>query len=193
MKHEVTSLNTKKLLAQSLKELMLKKPFSKITVSEIIADCGVNRKTFYYHFENTSLLLKWILEQEVIEVVRQFDLLVDYEEAIVFVMDYVEKNAFMICCAYDSVGQDEMKRFLYADFIGITSYVIDSADKQSGNRLSPDFKRFMSVFYTEALAGMLIEWVRERKTNNRAQTVLYLSGIIRGAIEDITCGRSMPQ
>lgn len=28
---------------------MEKKPLSKITVSEIIADCGVNRKTFYYH------------------------------------------------------------------------------------------------------------------------------------------------
>ena len=31
---------------------MEKKPLSKITVSEIIADCGVNRKTFYYHFED---------------------------------------------------------------------------------------------------------------------------------------------
>ncbi|MGN1367950.1 MAG: TetR family transcriptional regulator, partial [Aristaeellaceae bacterium] len=50
MKHEITSLNTKRTLAESLKRLMQKKPLSKITVSEIIADCGVNRKTFYYHF-----------------------------------------------------------------------------------------------------------------------------------------------
>lgn len=48
MRHEVTTLNTKKELAASLKRFMEKKPLSKITVSGIIADCGVNRKTFYY-------------------------------------------------------------------------------------------------------------------------------------------------
>jgi len=47
MKHEVTTYNTKRMLATSLKKAMKHKPFSKITVSEIIADCGVNRKTFY--------------------------------------------------------------------------------------------------------------------------------------------------
>ncbi len=82
MKHEVTTLNTKKMLAASLKKYMEKKPLSKITVSEIIADCGVNRKTFYYHFQDIYGLMKWMLEEEAIEVVKQFDLLVDYREAI---------------------------------------------------------------------------------------------------------------
>ena len=41
MKHEITTLNTKRTLAASLRGLMKKKPLSKITVSEIIADCGV--------------------------------------------------------------------------------------------------------------------------------------------------------
>ncbi len=62
MKHEITALNTKKALAASLKRCMEKKPLSKITVSELIADCGVNRKTFYYHFEDIYGLLKWMLE-----------------------------------------------------------------------------------------------------------------------------------
>lgn len=97
MKHEITSLNTKKTLAASLKKAMEKKPLSKITVSEIITDCGVNRKTFYYHFQDIYALLKWMLEEEAIEVVKQFDLLVDYREAILFVLDYVKKTS--ICCA----------------------------------------------------------------------------------------------
>lgn len=42
MKHEITSLNTKKTLAESLKKLMKHKSFSKITVSEIKTDCGFN-------------------------------------------------------------------------------------------------------------------------------------------------------
>lgn len=64
MKHEIASMRTKKALADSLRKIMTHKSFSKITVSEIIADCGVNRKTFYYHFEDIYALLHWMLEQE---------------------------------------------------------------------------------------------------------------------------------
>ena len=125
MKHEITSLNTKKSLAEALKRAVLKKPFSKITVSEIINSCGVNRKTFYYHFEDIYALLKWTLEQEAIEVVKQFDLIVEYEEAFMFVMDYIEQNdAFLrnICC---SVGRDELKQFFWNDFIEIMRSLIN--------------------------------------------------------------------
>ncbi len=52
MKHEESTLKTKKALALSLRHFMEKKPLSKITASEIIADCGVNRKTFYYHLSD---------------------------------------------------------------------------------------------------------------------------------------------
>ena len=92
MRHEEISLQTKKALAEALKRAMKQKPFQKITVSELIQDCQINRKTFYYHFDDIYALLKWMLEQEAIEVVKQFDLLVDYEEAIHFVMDYIEQN-----------------------------------------------------------------------------------------------------
>ena len=61
MKHEESTLLTKKALAASLKKSMEKKPLKKITVSGIITDCNVNRKTFYYHFEDIYALLKWML------------------------------------------------------------------------------------------------------------------------------------
>ena len=47
MKYQVSSFNTKKTLAMSFKKLIRKKPLSKITISEIISDCGLNRNTFY--------------------------------------------------------------------------------------------------------------------------------------------------
>ena len=105
MKNESISLNTKKALAEALKKAMRKKPFHKITVSELIQDCKINRKTFYYHFEDIYALLKWMLEKESIEVVKHFNLLVDYEEAITFVMDYVEENDHILNCAFDSIGR----------------------------------------------------------------------------------------
>lgn len=185
MRHEISSLNTKKALAESLKKIMQKKPFSKITVSEIITDCEVNRKTFYYHFGDIYALLKWMFEEEAIEVVKNFDLLIDYEEAISFIMDYVENNDHIINCAYDSIGRDEMKRFFYADFIELVSSIIDRAEQESGLALNQDFKRFLSSFYTEALAGMLIDWIKDRNIRNRNQTIEYLSVILKYSIPNI--------
>ena len=70
MKHEITSMYTKKALSESLKRFMETKPFSKITVSDIISDCGLNRKTFYYHFADTRDLLKLLLENSFLRNTR---------------------------------------------------------------------------------------------------------------------------
>ena len=182
MKHEEITLTTKKALAASLKKQMVKKQLKKVTVSEIITDCNLNRKTFYYHFEDIYALLKWMLEQEAVEIVKQFDLLVDYKDAILFVLDYVEANAHILNCAYDSMGRDEMKRFFYADFIGIMGTLIDSTEKDLGLSVSVDFKEFLCNLYTEALAGVLIDWVKNRKKHVRDKVLQYLSLIMRTSL-----------
>ena len=188
MEYKITSLNTKKTLAESLKKIMKKKNFSKITVSEIIADCGLNRKTFYYHFEDIYALLKWMLESEAVEVVKQFNLIVDYEEAIAFVMDYVEDNDYIINCAYDSIGRDEMKRFFLADFNDLVYSIIDSAEKDLGKTLNGEYKEFLCSFYTEALAGTLINWIKNRRERNRQQVIDYLVTTMKESLIGILNG-----
>ena len=61
------SVITKTALAQALKELMSEKPFSKISVSEIAEKCRINRKSFYYHFNDKYDLINWIFESEFLE------------------------------------------------------------------------------------------------------------------------------
>lgn len=185
MKHEVTSLNTKKTLAESLKKIMKIKSFSKITVTEIINDCGVNRKTFYYHFEDIYALLKWIFENEAVEVVKHFNLAVDYEEAILFIMDYIDKNDYLINCAYDSIGCDEMKRFFYNDFIEIISGLINAAEKDFNTELEPDYKLFLCNFYTEALAGILVDWIKHKEQRNREQVIEYVCMTMKKSLNGI--------
>ena len=50
LKYTAATKKRKQMLADSLKRAISKKSFSKVTVSEIVEDCGINRKTFYYHF-----------------------------------------------------------------------------------------------------------------------------------------------
>ena len=74
MKNEEMSLRTKQALAASLKRAVLKKPLSKISVRELIEDCGVNRKTFRCRFDDIYALVKRMLGQEAVGLVKQFDL-----------------------------------------------------------------------------------------------------------------------
>ncbi|MBP1560445.1 MAG: TetR/AcrR family transcriptional regulator C-terminal domain-containing protein [Oscillospiraceae bacterium] len=185
MKHEVTSMYTKKALSESLKRFMQTKPFSKITVSEIIGDCGLNRKTFYYHFADTRDLLKWTFEQEAIEVVKGFDLLIDYKDAILFTMDYLEQNQHMLNCVYDSVGRDELKIFLYNDFFEIGNMIVSSAEKAVGKHLPEEYKRIVVTFYTEGIAGIIIEWMKGEIKYNKATTVEYISSLFKNGLPAI--------
>ena len=166
MKNEEISLNTKKMLAQSLKRAMEKKALSKVTVNELIKDCNLNRNTFYYHFSDIYDLLKWMLEQEAVEVVKKIDLLVDTEEAIRFVLNYVNENRHIINCAYDSMGHQEMKRFFYADFIGVMKQAINSGARQMQLSISEEFKDFMAQFYAEALASMTISHIKNTQKSD---------------------------
>lgn len=61
------SSNTKMALAASMKTLMEKKDFSKISVGEICENCGINRKSFYYHFRDKYDLVNWIYYVDFLE------------------------------------------------------------------------------------------------------------------------------
>lgn len=57
-KNESKYFNTAIRMDEALITLLEKKDFEYITVKEICATAGVNRSTFYLHYENTSDLLK---------------------------------------------------------------------------------------------------------------------------------------
>lgn len=65
---------TKKVLAAAFKELVCKHSFEKVNVSSICDACGVNRKTFYYHFQDKYELAEWIFNTEFIAVLKKTDI-----------------------------------------------------------------------------------------------------------------------
>ena len=59
-KNESKYFNTAVKMNMALIEILKTKPFEFITVSEICKKAGVNRSTFYLHYENTKDLLELI-------------------------------------------------------------------------------------------------------------------------------------
>lgn len=185
MKYSESSYLMKKKLSNALKKEMETKPLKKVTVSEIIQECGVNRKTFYYHFTDIYDLLKWTLEQEAVEVVKQFHLTSEYTDAIRFVIDYVEKNAHIINCAYDSMGREEMKRFFCNDFYDVTSKYINDYVEEKKLDIEPKYKQFLVIFYTEGLAGLLINLFQNKDTFDKEKAIEYVSFTIENSISNL--------
>lgn len=191
MKHEVTTLNTKKILSASLKHCMEKKSLSKITVTDIVTDCGLNRKTFYYHFQDVPDLLKWTLEQEAVDVVKQFDLLNELEEALRFAVRYIRENSHMINCAYDSIGRDELKRFLNHDFQSIVMSIVEQIERKENVHSDPDAKKIICNFYTEGMAGELVDLLKSRDAAQDEKSIRCISLVVRTSLEAavISCSK----
>ena len=56
---------TKQAIAASLAKLLQERPISQITVKDVCADCGLNRQTFYYHFQDIYDLLFWLVRKDI--------------------------------------------------------------------------------------------------------------------------------
>ena len=62
-KNESKYFNTALLMDEALLQLLEKKDFAFISVKEICQKAGVNRSTFYLHYENTNELLEETIER----------------------------------------------------------------------------------------------------------------------------------
>ena len=49
---------TKKAIMESFVHLIEKKPLEKITVRDVVDECGINRNTFYYYFQDIYAVLE---------------------------------------------------------------------------------------------------------------------------------------
>ena len=62
---------TKSALARAMKKLMNEKDFQKISVTDICESCGMNRKSFYYHFKDKYDLMNWIFYTDFVTMITR--------------------------------------------------------------------------------------------------------------------------
>lgn len=182
MKNETSLPNTKNKIEQKFIELVSKKPLAKVTVSEIIKECGINRKTFYYYFEDIYALLKWTMCHEAINIVENFNFLTEVDEIVKFVVNYIYNNKSFLKNVYYSVGRDELKRFLYDDFETVVKKIFEARKDKNTSGEDIDFQKFSIKFYTEAVASTLVDLIVGRNDTDKYKTAEYLSKIIKNSV-----------
>lgn len=190
MKHDEQSLQTKQALSEALKTIMKKKPLTKITVRELVEDCGVNRKTFYYHFEDIFSLLKWTLDQEAMCMFGNYDLVSQRREAVDFALDYITANHDILHNIVHSIGREELARYFYNDIYEPVYKLVCEAARIHSLAASDSYKVFLSRFLTEAVAGVLLDCIErdtlctrpEERTLLAEQITTTITGSILGSL-----------
>ena len=182
MKHTEQSLQTKQELSAALKRLMESKPINRITIRELVESCGVNRKTFYYHFEDIYALLKWTLEQEALLLFDKYDLVHDNSKALEFVLDYVGENLAMLQNIVRSIGRSELGRFFFKDIYQPVYKLVCEVEQLRGLNVEEGYKAFLSKFLTEAVAGILLDCIERNVLDDRQRLARYITGTLSAAI-----------
>lgn len=182
MKYSVTSDNTKRMFANSLIKLLKMKSLEKITVKEIVADCGVNHKTFYYHFQDIYDLIHWMLEKETVAVIAQMDIITEYGDAIRYILNYVKENNYILNCLFGTMGKEQFSIFFYNDFIERIHLIINSHIKENGYTIDGIYVDFLCDFYTKALAGKLIDWLKNKENLPEEKLIEYVIFTLRVSV-----------
>lgn len=147
----------KRQLAMALKKRLAAAPLEKITIKELTDDCGVNRQTFYYHFEDIYDLLKWLFQEEALNVMKLQDESVSWQESLGKLLTYLSENRGFCVSVLNSIEHRHIKHFLmdYMEILTrkvIYSYgvTVDDADPENVERWD-----FFVKFYSHAAASML--------------------------------------
>ena len=121
---------------------------------------------------------------EVPEVVKQFDMLIDFREVLEFAIDYVLTNLHMLNATYDAIGREGLKQFFYQDFIGLAQRLINSMALQQDVTLAEPFRAFLCDFFTEALASVLLSWVQQPSaiTRDKEWVLNYMEHLLQTAL-----------
>ena len=110
----MSQVTKRALAAASLIKLLLQKPLDKVTVKDIIEDCGVNRQTFYYHFKDIYDLVDWIFLEMASEFLEGKETYDTWQQGFTQILYGVLRNRRLIMNAYNSLSHEQVERFLYA-------------------------------------------------------------------------------
>lgn len=183
MKQQELSQKRKEQMAASLKKIMARKSIQKITIQEIADDCGMNRYTFYYHFQDIYDLLAWTFRQDFETLFRNRHQYSTWEEWIRIILAYLKENAQFCKCAVNSIGRDTLRELCRKDLVRLVEDLL--AEFQGEQELDKDFMDFLSSFYLEAFCGILIQWIMSDMSIPEGTLIRYLHLTLNESIKHI--------
>ena len=162
---------TAEKMDRALVELLEKKDFEYITIKEICERAGVNRSTFYLHYENTSDLLRetarYVVDSflsyfEDIDKRNSLDMETCEQSALLFVraeyvtpyLTYIKENARVFKTALHHLGTMGLEEYyarMFREFFDplLTRFHVPEAHRP-----------YVMKFYLTGVTAIAVEWLR---------------------------------
>lgn len=186
------SLTTKRALAESLKRLLSRRSFDKITVKDIVKECGVNRQTFYYHFHDIYDLIDWIFQDAADNLVKEPVDYSDWAAGLEALVRYMQNNRLLILNVYHSVNPEVVNTYIKKHLRPYCQAFVSQQAQGLDFPVEKEDIQFVTEMVTLAAAGWTIKWIEQHmKTTDEAMEALKklqiaLDGAVRLMLRNLS-------
>lgn len=148
---------TKKAIKDTFISILKKKPFNQITVKDIVDECGVNRNTFYYHYEDINDLLESVITEETDILIKKYPTIDSIDTALDVAIKYALENKNAILNIYNHIDKNIYERFIMNTCEYTVKTLIDSVTKEL--KISEKDKKFLINYIKCQFYGFCIDWL----------------------------------
>ena len=173
---------TKRALEQSLKNLLLKKPLTKITVGDIADDCGINRMTFYYHFKDIYDLVEWSCLEDAKRALDEKKTYETWQQGLLQIFEAVEENKPFILNVYRCIHREEVEKYLQPL---VDQLILGVINEETGNMtIRDEDKQFIAQIYSYIFIGLMLDWIKDDMREDPQPLVDRLARLIKGSMSE---------
>lgn len=174
---------TEEAIKSTFLELLQHKSVSKITVREIVDACGINRNTFYYHYDSIPDLVEEIVSDITDSLVRENASVKTLEECIEIGANVALEYKRVLLNIYNSSNRSVYEIHLMRLCQNVVELYIDSV---FGDTVVSDEDREILIrFYKCECFGQVIEWMNNNMSYNIVEQFSRLCKIREGFAEEV--------
>lgn len=176
---------TKKAIKDTFIELLSDRPLSQITVKDIVEKCGINRSSFYYHYQDIPSLIEEIVLEEADRIIAEYPTLDSLEMGFNAAIDFAKKNRRAILHIFKSVNRDIFEEYLWK----VCDYVVVSFTKTvfKDKSVSEADRDIIVEFYKAQCFGMVIDWLRSGMKEDVHNKIHRICELQKGMLEEMIC------
>ena len=174
---------TKAAIKASFRKLLEQRPLSKITVKDIVADCGVNRNTFYYYFSDIPKLIEEIVMEDNEAIISAYPTVENLEDCIGAVIDSALAKKQSVLHIYHSTNREIYEQYLWTVF----DHVVDAyfSTVLQGRRLNETDLTILKKCLSSVAFGIASNWLRSGMGEDIRGTFARLCELQKGLIAEM--------
>ena len=173
---------TKRALEQSLKNLLLKKPLTKITINDIAEDCGISRMTFYYHFKDIYDLVEWVCLEDAKRALDNKKTHDTWQQGLLQIFYAVRENKPFVMNVYHCVDRAQVEKYLRPLTDDLLMGVIE--EESQGKTIRQEDKQFVAQVYSYVFIGLMLDWIRDDMKQDPEVLVKKLAAVLQNAFAE---------